>query len=554
MTVWSSVAVVLGLALGLLGPCLGRRLLAAFAAVLVLLVLAWRASVGAWSFLLGGLVLVLLETAAVWLVVRRPRFGLVPALLFALMVGVVPLMVGTGSRPSVASIVLGVLCLGLAIWGLVRPALGLRLVAASVGARLVLTALPGETAGWQWPVLALVLFFVGRLASPRAELKRAPRHLPRDAALGAALVALGCVAAVALLTKELRPPDARGESRLLRLRALAPRGGYLWPALSETVAWEDNTGYRAWDSLDVRYLNGSGDRGIFRLPGSAPWLGRFSLNREVEKMRGIKDAAELEDLTAAAQAIVSAVRETAPGRSPGVSELAIAQSIQRRGRAGGCTEDSFPPVVASGPRAASIHAAPTEAKTQVGEMVMVDVGCSVHHYASDFTRTFPVGGHFTAEDRRYYEAVYAAQQAALAACRPGAVISGKGPKGEPSLDSIAHGVLQQQLGQRGYGHGLGHGVGLFVHDAGTDGPLQPGMVLTIEPGLYLPGKLGIRIEDTYRVTETGCTPLTSGLSAEPDAVEAFLAGRTPEDTPQRTGTPSAPSVGGAPGATPTQVR
>lgn len=163
--------------------------------------------------------------------------------------------------------------------------------------------------------------------------------------------------------------------------------------------------------------------------------------------------------------------------------------------------------------------------------MVVDVGCSVHHYASDFTRTFPVGGHFSAESRRNYEAVYAAQQAALAACRPGAILSGKAPGSEPSLDAIAHRVLQERLGEKAYTHGLGHGVGLFVHDVGTEGPLQPGMVLTLEPGLYLPGKLGIRIEDTYRVTETGCTPLTTGLPADPDAVEAFLAGRSPSEAP-----------------------
>ncbi len=340
-------------------------------------------------------------------------------------------MVGEGSRPSVASILVGVLCLGLALWGLIRPALGVRFVAAAMGARLVLTALPGETAGWQWPVLALVLFGVGRLVSPRAQLRRAKKRQPRDAALGAATVALGCVAAVTLFTPALRPSPWGSESRLAALRALAPRGGYLWPALSETVAWEDNTGYRAWDNLDVRYLNDSGDRGLFRLPGSSPLRGRFSLNPDVERMRSLKDAAELGDLHAAAHAIVSAVRETAPGRTPGLTERAIAESIQRFGRAAGCTEDSFPPVVASGERAASIHAAPTEAALRVGDMVMVDVGCSVHHYASDFTRTFPVGGHFTAEQRRDYGAVYAAQQAALAACRPGAVLSARVPRRNP---------------------------------------------------------------------------------------------------------------------------
>jgi hypothetical protein len=554
MTFGTSVALVLGLALGPLGPRLGRALLAGLGGLLLALVLAWRAGAGGWAFLTFALAFIVLEGLGVWLVVRRPRVGLVFALLLSLVVGVVPLMVMTGSRPSLPSILLAVVCLAACVYGLVRPAFGVRFATAAVGARLALSALPGETPFWQWPALCLLLLAVGHMVSPKVELRPLPRTVPRRAGAFGALTAFVCVLLVALFTPQLPPPDAASEGRLLRLRAFAPRGGYLWPTLSETVTWEDSKGYRLWDSLDVRYLTGNAARGLFRLPGTRALLGRFSLNHEVSRMRGVKDAAELLALQAAAHAIVAAVRDTAPGRLPGLSEHSIAESIQRAGRAHGCSEDSFPPVVASGPRAASIHAAPTEARVQVGEMVMVDVGCSVNHYASDFTRTFPVGGHFTVENRRYYEAVYAAQQAAAAACRPGAVISGKGPSGEPSLDAIAHRVLMERLGEKGYGHGLGHGVGLFVHDVGTGGALEPGMVLTIEPGLYLPGKLGIRIEDTYRVTETGCEALTQGLSAAPDAVEAFLAeGPTPGGTGPL-GTQPAPVVRGAAGATPTQVR
>ena len=200
MTFWSSVAVVVGLALGLLGPRLGRPLLAALAAVLLAGVLVARASLGEWSFLTTALAFLGAQAAAAWLVVRRPRFGLAPALFVALVLGVVPMMVGEGSRPSVPSLVLAVGCLGLAVFGLIRSGLGVRLVAAALGARLVLTALPGETAGWQWPVLALVLFALGRLASPRARLQRSAKWQPRNAAAGVALLALVCVAAVGLLT------------------------------------------------------------------------------------------------------------------------------------------------------------------------------------------------------------------------------------------------------------------------------------------------------------------------------------------------------------------
>jgi hypothetical protein len=432
MTVGTTAVLLLGIALGLFGPRLGRPLLAGLASLLLTLLLAWRAEASEWTFLTAALCFVVLQTLLVWLVVRHPRVGLIPALLVAMVAGVVPVMLTTGSHPSAAAYALFVLGLALGVWGCLRPMLGVRFASAAMGARLALTALPGETAGWQWPALAVLLFLAGRLASSRAELPRAPRRLSWVAARAVAPIAFGCVLAVALLTPELRPPSATEASRLERLRARAPRGGYLWPALSETVAWEDNAGYRAWDNLDVRYLNGTSDRGLFRVPGSSRLLGRFSLNREVGRMRAIKDASELANLQAAAHAIVSAVRETAPGRVPGVTERAIAHSVHRRSLADGCSEDSFPPVVASGARAASPHASPTDAPLREGELVVVDVGCSVNHYASDFTRTFPVGGHFTPESRRYYEAVYAAQQAALAACRPGAVLSGKAPGGAPS--------------------------------------------------------------------------------------------------------------------------
>ncbi len=537
MTLGTFVAATLGLALGLLGPRWGRPLLAAFFALLVALGLAWRAGVGGWTFLGAAFALVLVEAAGVWLAVRRPRVALVPALLFSLLVGVVPLLFGTGSRPSPASLVLGAACLLLAIGGVVRPALGIRLAAAAVGARLFLAALPGETAGWQWPVLAAGLLTVGTAISRRAELPRGSGRLSARAGGGAAVFSLLACAAVALLTPELPSPDAAGAPRLQRLQALAPRGGYLWPALSETVTWEDATGYRLWDNLNARYLTGTDDRGLFLLPGSSRLRGRFSLNQDVERLRAIKDADELQALQAAATAIVTAVRAVAPGRTPGVSEQAVADAIKREARAAGCSEDSFPPVVAGGARGASIHASASAAPLRTGELLVVDVGCSVHHYASDFTRTFPVGGHFSEEQRRDYEAVYAAQQAAAAACRPGAVISGKAPDGSPSLDAVAHRVLQERLSQKGFNHGLGHGVGLFVHDVGSSGPLQPGMVITLEPGLYLPGKLGIRIEDTYRVTDSGCIPLTRGLSAEPTAVEAFLAGAPSAAETQRVAQP-----------------
>jgi Xaa-Pro aminopeptidase len=160
---------------------------------------------------------------------------------------------------------------------------------------------------------------------------------------------------------------------------------------------------------------------------------------------------------------------------------------------------------------------------QAGHLVVTDIGGYKDHYASDFTRTIPVGGRFDERTRKLYAAVYASQQAALKACKPGAVMWGKAADGSPGLDKVSRDALEAAGVDPKYPHGLGHTVGLYVHDVQDRRPLEPGMVLTLEPGHYVPGDLGIRIEDTYVVTETGCESLTTGFPADPDSVEALMA-------------------------------
>ena len=148
---------------------------------------------------------------------------------------------------------------------------------------------------------------------------------------------------------------------------------------------------------------------------------------------------------------------------------------------------------------------------------MTDVGCYSAHYASDFTRTLPVSGKFTATQRGLYQAVYHAQQAAVRACKPGVELK--------ELDTTAREIIRARGLQDHNPFGIGHTVGLFVHDVGGRAPLAPGMVITIEPGLYRKGELGIRIEDTYLVTEKGCEALTEGFPADPDSIERLMSAR-----------------------------
>ena len=160
-----------------------------------------------------------------------------------------------------------------------------------------------------------------------------------------------------------------------------------------------------------------------------------------------------------------------------------------------------------------------------GELILLDMAAEFAHYAADITRTLPVNGKFSPEQRKVYELVLKAQQAAFVAVRPGAYIE--------DLDAIARKVIEEA----GYGdyfiHGLGHFVGLDVHDAGaTHEPLAVGMVITLEPGIYLPDRnFGVRIEDDVLVTDTGAKFLTDGLPRAADDLEAWMAAR-PATAPQ----------------------
>jgi Xaa-Pro aminopeptidase len=165
-----------------------------------------------------------------------------------------------------------------------------------------------------------------------------------------------------------------------------------------------------------------------------------------------------------------------------------------------------------------------------GDLVVMDVAGSYSGYASDVTRTVPVNGHFTARQREIYEVVLGAQNAALAAAKPGAHIGQRGAKG---LNEIAYDYINthgkdlhgQPLGQY-FIHGLSHPIGLNVHDpADNDRALEPGMVITMEPGVYLPEEnFGVRIEDDILITADGNEVLTRRLPRAPEEIEKIMAG------------------------------
>jgi Xaa-Pro aminopeptidase len=228
----------------------------------------------------------------------------------------------------------------------------------------------------------------------------------------------------------------------------------------------------------------------------------------VEQLRVVKEPEEIERIAAAAE-LTDGVYEWALERDlRGRTERDVARACEARLRELGA-EPSFPPIVATAANGALPHAEPGEREIGAAELVVFDMGAQLDGYCSDCTRTFATGDPGE-EGREVYELVQRAQAAALEAVRPGA--SGK------EVDAVAREMISEAGHGDHFGHGLGHGVGLEVHEGPrlattSEDELQEGNVVTVEPGVYLPGRLGVRIEDLVVVTGDGYRNL-SGLSKD----------------------------------------
>jgi Xaa-Pro aminopeptidase len=238
----------------------------------------------------------------------------------------------------------------------------------------------------------------------------------------------------------------------------------------------------------------------------------------IAAMRSVKEPRELEMMERAIAATVSAHRAAARAIRPAVEENWVAGLIDLEFKRGGSVRPAFGSIVGSGKESTVLHYPEHGRTIAPGSLVVVDIGADYGHYAADVTRTYPADGHFTPEQRKIYEVVLRAQQTCADLVRPGVYFQDLQRKAEEII---------RAAGYRDYfTHGLGHFVGLDVHDAGVyRKPLQAGMVITIEPGIYIPEKsLGVRIEDEFLVTANGAKHLTSALPRDPDAVERMMRG------------------------------
>ncbi len=265
-------------------------------------------------------------------------------------------------------------------------------------------------------------------------------------------------------------------------------------------------------------------------------------------LRLVKDEHEIEMLRRAIDATAAAHRAAARAAGPGMYEYELEAIIELNFRLSGAERVGFPSIIGSGPNSVILHYDKNRRQMESGDVVVMDIGAEYSYYSADVTRTIPVSGKFSGRQREIYDLVLGAQNAAIEAIRPGTTVGELTGVARTwlreAIEAIrpgttvgeltgvartwlrdnSNGACGQQTCDAYFVHGLSHWLGMDVHDVGDYSTrLLPGMVLTIEPGIYLPDEnLGVRIEDDVLVTETGHEILSAGAPRDPDAIEALM--------------------------------
>ena len=250
------------------------------------------------------------------------------------------------------------------------------------------------------------------------------------------------------------------------------------------------------------------------------------LGEHMTALRSIKDEGEIALMRKAIAISIEGQKRAARAISPGINEGVIDGVVYAGFREGGAEGVAFPSIVGSGLNATTLHYDQNVGTCEDGELVVVDIGARYGYYCGDLTRSYPANGRFTDRQREIYDLVLEAHDRAAEAMKPGVTVF--------DLRKIVYGVFEnsevrdakgESLGQY-FIHGLGHPLGLDAHDPGADEtPLEPGMVITNEPGIYLPDEeLGVRIENDFLITAEGAENLSADLPTAAEEIEALMRG------------------------------
>jgi Xaa-Pro aminopeptidase len=253
-----------------------------------------------------------------------------------------------------------------------------------------------------------------------------------------------------------------------------------------------------------------------------------NLHPLADSMRAVKDADEIARLRMAVNISVAGHIAAMQAARPGMYEYELEAALEDGFRRNGADRVGYPSIVGSGPNSTTLHYDVNRRRTQDGDLVVIDAAAEWGQYTADVTRTFPVNGKFTPRQKAIYDLVLGAQQAAFDSVRPGVTMR--------QLEDIARRYMREHSGtlcgdktcddREIFNHGLGHPIGMDVHDVGFGRPLAPGSVITLEPGIYLTAEsLGVRIEDDVLVTPTGAEWLSAGAPRTTEAIERLMRRR-----------------------------
>ena len=330
---------------------------------------------------------------------------------------------------------------------------------------------------------------------------------------------------------KMSPSDPGIESRtgfalvkpLPELRATVERLAKIYPAFYTILPYQHELGGYPHEKEVVEWMK-----------LAAPQATLKDIRSNITDLRAVKSPTELSLLRRAISLSLDAHFEAMKMMRPGLFEYQVAAKMDFVHTMGGAEAEAYAPIVGAGPNSTTLHYNKLSRKIEDGDIVVLDVAAQYSGYAADITRTLPANGKYSPRQREIYEIVLGAQDATIDAVRPGAVIGCREKHDKKdALFAIAYNYINthgkdlhgKPLGQY-FTHGLGHSIGLNVHDPGLEGckPLAPGMVVTMEPGIYIPEEnLGVRIEDDVLVTESGHELLSQKLPRDPAEIEKIMA-------------------------------